>query len=225
MPAQTGASNDSLASRLTEYRKESAKRRPDFAKAYDELVERLHKLDSGEIGPQLGESLPEFALPDEKGRFVSLSSLLRSGPVVVSFNRGHWCPYCKLDLHSLAAIHDKIRRLGASVISIMPDSAAFTGAYAAENELPFPILSDVDLGYSLSLDLIFWVGAEVQRLYENVGIDLERYHGNQGCFLPMAAKFIVGHDGLVKARQVNLEFRERMEPNAIIAALQSLQGA
>jgi hypothetical protein len=85
------------------------------------------------------------------------------------------------------------------------------------------VLSDVDLGYSLSLDLIFWVGHEITQLYEGVGLDLERYHGNQGCFLPMAAKLIVGADGLVKARQVNIEFRERMEPGAIVAVLDSLQ--
>ena len=60
-------------------------------------------LDRSDVGPQVGEPMPEFALPDEKGRLVTLSSLLRSGPAVISVNRGHWCPYCKLDLRSLAA--------------------------------------------------------------------------------------------------------------------------
>ena len=79
---------------------------------------------------KIGEPLPEFNLPDENGRLVSLASLLRSGPAVVSLNRGHWCPYCKLELRSLAAIHDEIGRLGARVVSIMPDTATFTGDYA-----------------------------------------------------------------------------------------------
>jgi peroxiredoxin len=143
--------------------------------------------------------------------------------VVISINRGHWCPYCKLELQSLAAIHNEIERLGARIISIMPDSARFTGNYIAQNNLPFPVLSDIDLGYSLSLGLIFWVGAEIQKLYEQAGVELEKYQGNRGYFLPMAAKFIVGHDGLVAARQVNIEFRERMEPKAIIATLRELQ--
>jgi peroxiredoxin len=128
-----------------------------------------------------------------------------------------------MELRSLAAIHGEIRRLGAQVVSIMPDTAQFTGEYAAKNELPFPVLSDIDLGYSLSLGLIFWVGAEIQRLYKEAGVELEKYHGNQASFLPMAAKFIVGRDGLVKARQVNIEFRARMEPDAIIAALEALR--
>ena len=211
-----------LSSRLSSYRRES-RRRPDFAKAYDELVERLNVIDRGEVGPQLGEAMPQFNLPDENGRLVTLTSLLRSGPVVISINRGHWCPYCKLDLRSLAEINGEIERLGARTITIMPDSAQFTEGYANRNSLPFPVLSDIDLGYSLSLDLIFWVGDQIQALYSQAGVELEKYHGNEAYFLPMASKFIVGRDGLVKARQVNIEFRERMEPAAIIAALQGLR--
>ena len=220
---QVESPNISLSSRLSAYRKESRNRRPDFAKAYDALVERLNVIDRGQVGPGLGELMPGFDLPDERGRLISLTSLLRFGPVVISINRGHWCPYCKLELRSLAAIHSEIAQLGAGVISIMPDSAQFTGNYVAQNDLPFPVLSDIDLGYSLSLGLIFWVGAEIQQLYEKAGVELEKYHGNQGYFLPMAAKFIVGRDGRVKARQVNLEFRERMEPETLIAALQQLR--
>ena len=150
-------------------------------------------------------------------------SLLRSGPAVISLNRGHWCPYCKLELRSLAAIHDEIRQLRARIVSIMPDTATFTGDYAKQNRLPFPILSDMDLGYSLLLGLIFWVGTEIQRLYQDAGVELERYQGNEAHFLPMGAKFIVGQDGLIKARQVNIEFRERMEPEAVLAVLRELR--
>jgi peroxiredoxin len=213
---------NNLSSRLSTYRRESGLRRPDFARAYDELVERLNVIDRGEVGPQLGEAMPQFNLPDENGRLVALASLLRSGPVVISINRGHWCPYCKLDLRSLAEINGEIERLGARSIAIMPDSAEFTESYATRNSLPFPVLSDIDLGYSLSLDLIFWVGDQIGELYRQAGVELEKYHGNHAYFLPMASKFIVGRDGLVKARQVNIEFRERMEPADIIAELRKL---
>jgi len=216
-------STTSLASQLSVYRAQSGRNRPEFAKAYDDLVARLSSLDGGEVGPKIGEPLPPFHLPNENGRLVSLAALLKTGPAVINFNRGHWCPYCRLDLRALAAIDDRIKQLGARAVSIMPDSAALTTDYAKKNDLPFPVLSDMDLGYSLSLGLIFWVGAEVQRLYQDVGVDLEKYHGNAGYFLPMAAKFIVGRDGLVRARQVNTEFRERMEPDAIIAALEQLR--
>jgi peroxiredoxin len=213
----------SLSSRLTSYREQSKSRRPDFAKAYDDLVARLSSLDRGDVGPKVGETMPQFNLTNEAGRLVSLNSLLQSGPAVISINRGHWCPYCKMELRSLAAIYGNITSLGASVVSVMPDTAHYTGQAVNSSDLPFPLLSDVDLGYSLSLGLIFWVGPEIIRLYQEVGVELEKYHGNQSYFLPMAAKFIVGRDGLVKARQVNIEFRERMEPEAIIAALEELR--
>jgi len=216
--------NALLSARLASYRQSTVRLRPDIAKLYDELVARLDMIDAGEVGPKVGEALPTFTLPDESGRLVSLSMLLRSGPAVVSINRGHWCPYCKLELRSLAAIHDEIRALGARVVSIMPDTASFTGGYITANALPFPVLSDIDLGYALLLGLIHWIGPDVERLYREVGIDLERYQGNQGHFLPMAAKFIVGQDGLIKARQVSIEFRERMEPQAVLTALRALRG-
>lgn len=222
IPTQNESPYVSLGARLSAYRKESGQRRPDFAKAYDKLVERLKIIDRGEVGPRLGESMPRFNLPDENGQLISLPSLLQSGPVVISINRGHWCPYCKRDLRALADIHDEIKRLGAQAISIMPDSAQFTDGYVARNSLPFPVLSDIDLGYSLSLGLIFWVGGEIETLYKEAGVQLEKYHGNQAYFLPMAAKFIVGRDGLVKTRQVDTEFRERMEPEVIMAALREL---
>jgi peroxiredoxin len=216
-------SHASLGARLAAYRASTLRLRPDIAQAYDALVARLDLLDRGAIGPQVGEPLPAFDLPDADGRLVSLAALLRSGPVVVSLNRGHWCPYCKLELRALAAIHDEVRGLGAKLVSIMPDSAAFTGDYARANRLPFPILSDMDLGYALALGLVFWIGSDVERLYRDLGIALERYQGNRACFLPMGAKFIVGRDGLVRARQVDVEFRERMDPQAVLAVLRGLR--
>jgi len=224
-PADAGAPTATLSHRLAVHREQTRVNRPEFAYAYDDLVSRLAALDRGDVGPKVGESMPPFQLPDDEGRLVSLASLLAHGPVVVSLNRGHWCPYCRYELRALAAIYDDIKRLGARAVSVMPDSAAYTAEYAQTNDLPFPVLSDIDLGYSLSLGLIFWVGAEVQRLYRDVGIDLERYHGNAGYFLPMAAKFVVDRDGIVRARQVNIEFRERMEPAAVLAALEQFDTA
>jgi peroxiredoxin len=222
---QAEALNASLNSRLSSYRDQTLRLRPNVARLYDDLVARLAMLDSGAVGPQIGERMPGFILPNQVGELVSLSSLLRSGPAVISFNRGHWCPYCRLDLRALASVSAELARRGAQVVSIMPDRARYTATYIEKIEIPFPILSDIDLGYSLSLGMIFWLGADIRRFYEEVGIDLDQYQGNASFFLPMAAKFIVGRDGLVKARQVNIEFRARMEPEQIIAAVDELNQA
>src|SRR5262249_23662280 len=152
-----------------------------------------------------------------------LAPVLQSCSAVLSIIPGHWCPYCNLELRSLAAVHEQMRELGASIVSIMPDVTEYTGGYSRANELPFPLLTDIDLGYSLSLGLIFWIGADVRRLYEEAGIDLGQYPPSSGYFLPGAAKFVVGQDGLVKARHVNVEFRRRMEPEAVVATLRALK--
>ncbi len=114
---------------------------------------------------------------------------VQAGPAVISINRGHWGPYCRLELHALAAQFGDIRRSGASC-SIMQDVAEFTRRFRAEQSLPFPILSDVDLGYSLLLGLVFWVGPEVRRLNEELGVD-RSFQRNASYFLAIAAKFIV----------------------------------
>ena len=212
----------SLSQRLMTYRHNSARLRPDVAGAYDALVARLDVLEQGAVGPQVGEPMPDFALPDEHGAIVTLSSLLKAGPAVISINRGHWCPYCRLELRALAAQSGEIRRSGAQLVSIMPDVAEFTRRFRADQSLPFPILSDVDLGYSLLLGLVFWVGPEVKRLYDELGVDLASFQRNDSFFLPIAAKFIVDASGTIRAREVNVEFRQRMDPAAILAALLAL---
>lgn len=212
----------SLSGQLAAYRRHSARLRPDVADAYDALVARLQILEQGGIGPAVGDPMPEFALPDENGRLVSLSSLLHSGPAVVSINRGHWCPYCRLELRALAERYEDIKDCGAQLISIMPDVADFTRRYRTERRLPFPILSDVDLGYSLSLGLVFWIGPEIKQLYDELGVELARFQRNASFFLPIAAKFVIDRSGTIRAREVNVEFRQRMDPAAIVTALRTL---
>jgi peroxiredoxin len=212
----------SLNQKLAAFRAKDERRFPQFAEAYDRLVAHLDALTQGRVGPPIGDQMPDFLLPDQNGTLLSLRSMLSRGPVVISFNRGHWCPYCKIDLRGLAAIAPEAARLGGRIVSIMPDRADVLNEAFAHGASPFPILTDIDLGYSLSLGLVYWIGTDVTALYQEVGIELERYHGNGGHFLPMAAKFVVGPDGLVKARQVDIEFRQRMEPEAVLAALRNL---
>jgi peroxiredoxin len=212
-----------LNERLAIYQQHSRRLGPKGAAAYDRLAERLAALDRDAIGPAVGAPMPEFLLPDQDGHLVDLETLRHAGPVVVSFNRGHWCPYCRLDLRALAAIAPEVTRLGGRVVSIMPERAEFTRRATTEHELPFLVLSDVDLSYALELGLIFWIGEELTTLYAAAGIDLPRYQGGAGTFLPVAAKFVVGIDGLVKAREVNVEYRQRMEPAALVAALRKLK--
>lgn len=211
-----------LRDQLAAYVGHSRRLQPAIAAAYDRLIGHLMAVYSGQIGPAVGDPMPDFLLSDQNGHLMALDRFLEDGPLVISMNRGHWCPFCKIDLRALAKIAPEIRRRGAQVVSIMPEKARFTKQSIADNALPFPILSDVDLAYALSLGMVYWVGTEVKQLYEDLDLDLERFQGNSGYFLPMAAKFIVGRDGIIKARQIDVDYRQRMEPSVILEALARL---
>ena len=193
--------------------------RPDVLAAYDALVARLEAVKLGGAGPWIGEPMPDFVLPDQDGCLTSLDALLEPGPLVVSFNRGHWCAFCRLETQALAKAHWEIAGLGAGLVSIVPERSEFSRQFRRDNGLNFPVLSDIDLGFTLTTGLMMWIGEELQKLYRENGIDLAYYQGSNGSFLPVPATFVVGHDGLIKARFVDPDFRRRMAVEDILAAL------
>lgn len=192
---------------------------PAYSEAVDRLVTRINENGGGENAPLPGEAMPPFLLPDETGRLVSLQSLLSKGPVAVMFYRGHWCPYCRLNVRAVIEAQDRITALGAQMVAIMPEVQAFTEKFKSEANAPFPVLTDLDNGYALSLNLAVWLGSEIQQLLSYQ--DMSSFHGNDGWMLPIPATFVVGRDGLVKARFVDPDFRKRMEIDDLIDALHS----
>ena len=212
-----------LSERLAAFFAWTGPLRPEIQAAYLRIIDRLKGLQLAEIGPKIGEPMPDFILPDQRGQLVTLEALLRDGPVVLCFNRGHWCPYCQLALRALAAAHDEARRLGGQIVSIVPERAQFSKKMTADYGLPFRVLSDVDLSYALSLGLVYWIGAETQAIYQKLGVDLPGYQGNGNYFLPLATTFVVAADGTVADRHVDPDFRNRMDIDRMLAALAKLQ--
>jgi peroxiredoxin len=191
---------------------------PAYSEAVDRLVERVHENGGGENAPRPGDAMPSFLLPDETGRLVSLQLLLARGPLAIMFFRGHWCPYCRLNVRAVIDATDRIRATGGHVVAIMPETQAFAGKFKTDSAVSFPVLTDLDNGYALSLNLAIWLGTEIQRLLSPME-DLPSFHGNEGWVLPIPATFVVGRDGVVKARFVDPDFRRRMAIDDLIAAL------
>src|SRR5437764_14412822 len=105
---------------------DSRQRRPEFAAAVDRLEQRLRENGAGEAAPKPGEPMPPFHLPDESGHIVSLDDLLQTGPVAVTFHRGHWCPYCRVSINALSRANDEIAPRGAQIYAVMPDRQPFS---------------------------------------------------------------------------------------------------
>jgi peroxiredoxin len=190
---------------------------PAYGEAVDRLVARIHENGGGENAPRPGDPMPPFILPDVTGRLIDLNSLLQKGPVAVMFYRGHWCPYCRLNVRAVIQAYDRIKASGGQVVAIMPEVQEFIGKFKSDSGSPFPVLTDLDNGYALSLNLAIWLGTEIQRLLSYQ--DMKNFHGNDGWLLPIPATFVVGRDGLVKARFVDPDFRKRMEIDDLIAAI------
>jgi peroxiredoxin len=211
----------SLAERLQAFADAVRELGPIFQSSVDDLVARLRAHDVGDNSPKPGEKMPDFVLPDERGQLVSLGQLLEKGPVAVTFHRGHWCPYCRINTRALAEAQEQIAAQGGQVAAIMPDRQHFTAELKAQSEAPFPILTDIDNGYALSLNLAFWVGEEMQKLMCQAGWDVAPSQGSDTWLLPIPATFVVGTDGEVKARFVDPDYRRRMTIEDLLAALKA----
>lgn len=195
---------------------------PVLSDAVDRFVSRLQKSEAGTTAPAVGEPMPPFVLPDQRGRLTSLDELCAQGPVAISFHRGHWCPYCRLNTHALAQAQCEVAPIGAHIVAIAPDLQRFTLALQGDAQSrPFSILTDIDNGYALSLNLAIFVGLEMQAYMMEAGWDIAPYQGNDAWVLPIPATFAVGRDGIIRARFVDPDYRKRMAIEDIIDALRA----
>lgn len=196
---------------------------PDFADVVGRMVERLERNGVGLNAPAPGDLMPEFLLPDQDGRLNRLSDFTSKGPVVVSFNRGHWCPYCQLNADALARAAPDLQALGAQIVAITPELPRYSRELKDYAGAPFPILADLDGGYALELSLLFWVGDEKRDAMKAGGFNIEPYQGNTTWMLPVPATFVVGTDGRVKERYIDPDYRRRMPIDDLLAALRGLR--
>ncbi|HEY7297383.1 MAG TPA: AhpC/TSA family protein, partial [Xanthobacteraceae bacterium] len=114
----------------------------------------------------------------------------------------------------------QISAKGGQIVAIMPDREQFASELKNAGQIPFPILTDMDNGYALSLNLAIWLGTEMQNMMADRQ-DLSSYQGNSSWMLPIPATFVVGQDSRVKARFVDPDYRKRMAIEDLLAALRA----
>jgi len=215
--------NASLQERLDTYSRAVRQIIPPYAHAVEVLIHRLMDSGAGSGAPRIGDAMPPFILPDENGCLVSLQQLIERGPIAVMFHRGHWCPWCRISIHALVRVHNKIAEAKGQVICIMPDRLPFAIEFKREASSPFPVLIDMNNGYALSLNLAIWIGPDLERLLTSYGRTLPDYQGNDSWILPIPATFVVGRDGIIRARFIDPDFRRRMTVEELLDALKAAQ--
>ena len=171
-----------------------------------------------------GALAPDFTLPDPRGSTMGLSHLLEQGPVVLTFYRGAWCPYCHLALRAYQQALPQLQAGGATLVAISPQTPDHSRAFAEKLKLTFALLSDMDNQVARQFGLVFTIDEAVRGAYKQVGADLPAFNGKDSWDLPVAGTFLIDQSGTVRLAFVDPDFTRRLEPSVIIARLEELEG-
>lgn len=212
----------SLGERLSEIAREARERDPHGSAVVDRFVSRLTEARSGSDAPQIGDRIPPFMMPDQDGKLVSSEHLIGDSPLVLVFHRGHWCPYCRMTIATLAEAQHRIGR--ARIVAISAEVQRFTRRIRTETGAKFMFLSDIDAEYANSIGLAITVEPALIALYERAGKRIPDFQGSKGWVLPIPAVFVLDRQGVVRARHIDPDYRKRMEVEELLRAAADLSG-
>jgi peroxiredoxin len=214
-----------LQAKLDAFKADFEAGKPPYNVPYS-VIETMHRataelVASGAAARALkaGDKAPDFTLADPDGRTVSSADLLARGPLVVSFYRGVWCPYCNMELQALQVALPEFKKLGASLVAISPQTAPNSRKSLRQNDLSFPILSDPHNDVAAAFGLRFAMPDYLIDLYENLKNDLPGFNGDASWTLPMPGRFVIAQDGTVLYAEVNPDYTRRPEPDDMLPSL------
>lgn len=196
---------------------------PEKVKMMTTALENLKKTQIEKKALSVGKNFPDFSLNNYDGKKVQLKELLKKGPVIVSFYRGSWCPFCNAQLNAFQQHIGQFRELGASLVTITPEKPDLAALTASDKKLDFPVLTDKNNKLAQKLGLVFGLTGEYKELYKQFGVDLEKSQENGDWKLPMPATYVVSPKGKVIYAFIDADYTKRATPEEIIAALKSLK--
>jgi len=166
-----------------------------------------------------GDTMPDFELPNQHGEPRRLSDYLADSPVVLNVYRGGWCPYCNMEMKALHDALPEIEARGARLIGMAPETPDKAQSTAERHDIAIDILSDEGNRVAERLGLVFELPQALRPIYEQIGVDLEDYNGDDSFKLPVPATYIIGQDGVILYDFVNADYTQRLEPTEIVAQL------
>ena len=191
-----------------------------FAKSTQELIDKGY----AEKALKVGDKAPEFTLRDSDGNDVVLKELLAEGPVVLTFYRGVWCPYCNIELQALEAVAEDIRSRGATLLAISMQGSADSRKSQRDNNLSYPILTDQAGELSHQFGLRWTLQPYVIDFHKMFKVELPTIHNDGEWNLPMPARYVIDSDGAIAYAEVNPDYTRRPEPSDLFPILDKLAG-
>ena len=176
----------------------------------------------GQRGKKVGDRAPAIFLPDAHGKSFDVASLLAKGPVVVTFYRGGWCPYCNLELKAYQEILPEIAAAGASLVAISSENPDDTLSTTEKNALAFEVLSDVGQTVGRAFGLVYEFSDELKTAYQGFNLDIPARNGTPGDWaLPVSATYVIDRDGVIVYAYTDPDYRDRADPRDILKAVTS----
>jgi peroxiredoxin len=194
----------------------------DIADRMDRATAELEAVNPLSAVPSPGSAAPLFELPNHKGTTVSLTGLLETGPVVVVFYRGVWCPYCNLTLRAYQQHVPEITQLGATVVAVSPQAPDDSLTVAERNDLTYEVLSDVRAAAARAYGLVFRLPRYLQEAYQEMGHPLPAFNGTDDWELPIPATFVIDRDGTIRFADADPDYTRRANPAVVLAALREI---
>lgn len=215
-----------LKSKLDAFKADFEAGKPPYNVPYS-VIEIMHRATaelraSGLAGGALkvGDLAPVFSLTDPDGVTVSSAELLKKGPLVVSFYRGVWCPYCNMDLQALQAELPQINALGANLVAVSPQTASNSRKSTRQNNLTFPVLNDIHNDVAAAFGVRYQMPDYLIELYKSLKNDLPGFNGDDSWTLPMPGRFVIDTDGTIIYAEVDPDYTNRPETELLLPSLQ-----
>jgi peroxiredoxin len=217
------AAKQTLSAQTTKAKDEFIASLPESAKqSITTAFQKLMASNFGDNALNVGDTIPLFTLPNAKGEPVAIKDVLKNGPLVISFYRGGWCPFCNLEFKALSDALPEIQRYEATLIGISPETPDVAQQTVSQHHLPFAVLSDVGNEVIKSFGLVNVVYEEMRPLYLEWGLDIPAHNGDDSWEIPIPATYVIDTQGVIRAAYVNKDYTQRMEPADIIVALKQL---
>ncbi len=189
---------------------------------YAEGIEDVANGGVLENAKNVGDTAPPFELTNAVGTSVSLQAYLEKGPVVLTWYRGGWCPYCNLTLQRLQNDLPDFQAEGANLLALTPEKPDKSISTQEKYDLKFEVLSDVGNAIAKAYGIVFKLTDAVAASYKN-NFDLEEFNGDDTKELPLAATYVIDRNGIIQFAFLDAEYRNRAEPAEIIKVLQKLK--
>src|SRR5271155_4156287 len=214
----------SLKEQLAEYRAGWYQRVPAERQAI--MQRHIDELRSGTISRtmlKVGDHAPAIVLENAKGATVDVGTLLKKGPVIVTFYRGGWCPYCNLELKAYQEILPQIVAAGASLVAISPEKPDDTVSTAQKNALTFEVLTDVGQKVGRTFGLVYQFTEELTSAYHGFNLDIPARNGAPGEWaLPISATYVIDRDGSIICAYTDVDYRDRSDPRDALQVLRNI---